>query len=61
MRFFLVSLLVFGFSYAVLVALVSVLGMEKVLAQALANIAATPLSFVAQKLWSFRASKPVPG
>ncbi len=55
MRFFLVSLLVFGFSYAVLVALVSVLGMEKVLAQALANIAATPLSFVLQKLWSFRA------
>ena len=54
-RFFLVSLLVFGFAYAVLVALVSGFGMEKVLAQALANIAATPLSFVAQKLWSFRA------
>ena len=54
-RFFLVSLLVFGFAYAVLVALVSLTGMEKVLAQALANIAATPLSFVAQKLWSFRA------
>jgi putative flippase GtrA len=55
MRFFLVSLLVFGFAYAVLVALVSVLGMDKVLAQALANIAATPLSFLLQKLWSFRA------
>ena len=55
MRFFLVSLLVFGFAYAVLVVLVSGFGMEKVLAQALANIAATPLSFVAQKLWSFRA------
>ncbi len=54
-RFFLVSLLVFGFAYAVLVVLVSGFGMEKVLAQALANIAATPLSFVAQKLWSFRA------
>jgi dolichol-phosphate mannosyltransferase len=54
-RFFLVSLLVFGFAYAVLVVLVSGLGMEKVLAQALANLAATPLSFVAQKLWSFRA------
>jgi dolichol-phosphate mannosyltransferase len=54
-RFFLVSLLIFGFAYAVLVVLVSGLGMEKVLAQALANIAATPLSFVAQKLWSFRA------
>jgi putative flippase GtrA len=29
--------------------------MEEVLAQALAYIAATPLSFLAQKLWSFRA------
>jgi dolichol-phosphate mannosyltransferase len=53
-RFFLVSLLVFGFAYAILVALVSA-GVEKVLAQAIANICATPLSFLAQKLWSFRA------
>lgn len=55
MRFFFVSLLVFGFQYAILVALVSTTGMEKVLAQALSNIAVTPLSFLAQKLWSFRA------
>ena len=54
-RFFFVSLLVFGFAYAVLVALVSITGMEKVLAQAIANVAATPMSFLAQKLWSFRA------
>ncbi len=55
LRFFLVSLLVFGFAYAVLVILVSTTGMEKVLAQAIANAAATPLSFIAQKLWSFKA------
>jgi putative flippase GtrA len=55
LRFFLVSLLVFGLAYGILVALVSTTGMEKVLAQAIANIAATPLSFLAQKLWSFRA------
>ena len=55
MRFFLVSLIVYAFSYAILVALVSITGMEKVLAQAIANAAATPLSFLAQKLWSFKA------
>jgi dolichol-phosphate mannosyltransferase len=55
LRFFLVSLLVFGFAYATLVALVTTTGMEKVLAQAIANVAATPLSFLAQKLWSFKA------
>ncbi len=55
LRFFLVSLLVFGFAYGMLVAIVSTTGMEKVLAQAIANAAATPLSFIAQKLWSFRA------
>jgi dolichol-phosphate mannosyltransferase len=55
LRFFLVSLLVFAFAYAILVGLVSATGMDKVLAQAIANAAATPLSFIAQKLWSFRA------
>jgi dolichol-phosphate mannosyltransferase len=39
----------------VLVALVSGTGMEKVIAQALAIAAGTPLSFIGQKLWSFRA------
>jgi putative flippase GtrA len=55
MRFLLVSLLVFGFAYVILVGLVHTTGMDKVLAQAIANVAATPLSFVAQKLWSFQA------
>jgi dolichol-phosphate mannosyltransferase len=55
LRFFAVSLVVFGFTYVVLVALVDATGMEKVFAQAIAVAAATPLSFIGQKLWSFRA------
>lgn len=54
-RFFTVSLLVFGFSYALLVVLVSGAGLTKVLAQAIAVAAGTPLNFVGQKLWSFKA------
>jgi len=53
-RFFAVSLIAFGFTYVVLVVLVDA-GMMKVLAQAIAIAAGTPLSFVGQKLWSFRA------
>jgi dolichol-phosphate mannosyltransferase len=49
-----VSLVAFGFSYVVLVGLVSGLGVTKVLAQAIAIAAATPLNFVGQKLWSFK-------
>jgi dolichol-phosphate mannosyltransferase len=54
-RFFAVSLLTFGFTYLVLVVLVSGAGLSKVLAQAIAIAAGTPLNFVGQKLWSFRA------
>jgi dolichol-phosphate mannosyltransferase len=54
-RFFTVSLVTFAFTYVVLVALVNTTGMEKVIAQALAIAAGTPLSFMGQKLWSFRA------
>ena len=53
-RFFAVSLVTFAVSYGILVALVSGAGMMKVLAQAIAVAAATPLNFVGQKLWSFR-------
>ena len=53
-RFFAVSLVVFGFTYGVLVLLVSGMGMTKVLAQAIAIAAGTPLNFVGQKLWSFK-------
>ena len=54
-RFFAVSIAAFGFSYLVLVLLVEVAGVAEVLAQAIAIVAATPLSFLGQKLWSFRA------
>jgi len=54
-RFFAVSLVAFGFTYVVLVTLVSGAGVSKVVAQAIAIVAGTPLSFLGQKLWSFRA------
>src|SRR5436309_11312239 len=54
-RFFAVSLLAFGFTYLVLIGLVSGAGMTKVPAQAIAIAAGTPLNFVGQKLWSFKA------
>jgi putative flippase GtrA len=54
-RFFTVSVIAFAFSYAVLISLVDGAGLPKVIAQAVSIAAATPLSFVGQKLWSFRA------
>jgi dolichol-phosphate mannosyltransferase len=54
-RFFAVSLVAFGFQYFMLILLVNDAGTTKVLAQAIAIAAATPLSFVGQKLWSFKA------
>lgn len=54
-RFFTVSVIAFGFTELVLIALVEGAGLSKVIAQAIAVAAATPLSFLGQKLWSFRA------
>lgn len=54
-RFCVVSLVAFGFNLLVLFALVEWLGMGKVSAQAIAIAAATPLNFLGNKLWSFRA------
>jgi putative flippase GtrA len=54
-RFCVVSLVAFGFNLVVLFALVEGLGAQKVLAQAIAIAAATPLNFLGNKLWSFRA------
>jgi dolichol-phosphate mannosyltransferase len=54
-RFFAVSLVAFAFTYVVLIVLVDSAGVSKVLAQAIAIVAGTPLSFIGQKLWSFRA------
>lgn len=55
LKFFAVSLVTFGFTYVVLISLVDGTGMAKVVAQAISIAAGTPLSFVGQKLWSFRA------
>jgi dolichol-phosphate mannosyltransferase len=55
MRFFAISLVAFAFSYVILIGLVEVAGISKVFADAIAIAAATPLSFIGQKLWSFRA------
>jgi putative flippase GtrA len=54
-RFFLVSTLSFGFNFVILELLVAGLNSPKVLAQAIAIVAATPISFLGNKLWSFRA------
>jgi dolichol-phosphate mannosyltransferase len=54
-RFVLVSLLTYGFTYILLVTLVSDVGLMKLPAQAIAVAAATPLSFLGQKLWTYRA------
>jgi putative flippase GtrA len=54
-RFFTVSALAFGFTYVVLVGLVSGLGLATVPAQAFAIASGTPLNFLGQKLWSFNA------
>ena len=54
-RFFTISLVAFAFTYVVLIVLVDTGGLSKVLAQAIAIAAGTPLSFIGQKLWSFRA------
>lgn len=54
-RFLLVSLLTYGFTYIVLVTLVSDVGLVKVAAQAIAVAASTPMSFLGQKLWTYRA------
>ena len=55
LRFFVVSLVAFGFTEVILIGLVSGAGLEKVFAQAIAVAASMPLSFVGQKLWSFKA------
>jgi len=54
-RFLLVSLVTEAISLALLTVLVEVGGLSKVPAQAVAVAAATPLSFLGNKLWSFKA------
>ena len=52
-RFFAVSIVAFLFAAAILELLVSVAGLPELLAQALSIVAATPLNFIGNKMWSF--------
>jgi putative flippase GtrA len=54
LRFLTVSLVAFLFNLGVLEVLVTGFGLAEVPAQALAIAAATPLSFLGNKLWTFR-------
>ena len=53
-RFLIVSLIALGFNLLVLELLVGVAGVHKVAGQAAAILAATPVNFIGNKLWSFR-------
>jgi putative flippase GtrA len=52
-RFFTVSIVAFLFAAAVLELLVSVVGLPELPAQAISIVAATPLNFIGNKMWSF--------
>ena len=52
-RFFAVSVVAFLFAASVLELLVSVFGVAELPAQAISIVAATPLNFVGNKMWSF--------
>jgi putative flippase GtrA len=53
-RFFIVSVAAFLFAASVLELLVSVVGLPELPSQAIAIVAATPLNFIGNKMWSFR-------
>ena len=57
-RFFTVSVAAFVFAATILEILVSVAGVAEVPAQAISIVAATPLNFVGNKMWSFAHSPP---
>jgi putative flippase GtrA len=57
-RFLIVSLCALGLNLIVLELLVGALDVHKVVAQAAAILAATPVNFVGNKLWSFRLGEP---
>ena len=52
-RFIAVSVVAFAFAASVLELLVSVAELPELLAQAISIVAATPLNFVGNKMWSF--------
>jgi len=56
-RFFTVSVVAFLFAAALLELLVTGFGVGEVLAQAISIVAATPLNFLGNKMWSFARSQ----
>ena len=56
-RFFTVSVVAFLFALAILELLVSVVGVSELPAQAISIVAATPLNFLGNKMWSFARSR----
>jgi dolichol-phosphate mannosyltransferase len=56
-RFFAVSVVAFLFAAALLELLVTGFGVGEVLAQAISIVAATPLNFLGNKMWSFARSR----
>jgi putative flippase GtrA len=60
-RFFAVSIFAFLFAAAVLELLVSVGDVTPILAQAISIVAATPLNFVGNKMWTFGIQHRLPG
>jgi putative flippase GtrA len=55
LRFLIVSIAAYAVSLGTLAFLVEVVGLEKVVAQAIANLCGMPVNFLGQKLWSFRS------
>jgi putative flippase GtrA len=56
-RFLVVSVAALGANLVVLYLLVSVGGLSKLVGQAIAIVAVTPLNFIGNKLWSFRRAR----
>jgi putative flippase GtrA len=57
-RFFTVSVIAFLFALCVLELLVQTTGLPEIVAQAVSIIAATPLNFIGNKMWSFGRNVP---
>ena len=56
LRFLVVALVAYGVNLGLLSALIA-LGLDEVLSQAIAVVLVTPLNFIGNKLWSFRAHR----
>jgi putative flippase GtrA len=54
LRFLIVAVLAYGANLLLLTGLVEVVGVDKIVAQAIAIVLVTPLNFIGNKLWSFR-------